>query len=786
MIKTLKNLLKQDKERYTVPRKVQDVIPVRRIWKDGIFQVGRDKFSKTYKFSDINYAVASREDKEAMFLEYSELLNSLDSGATTKITINNRRLNRANFEKTILLPLKGDALDEYREEYNRMLLEKATGANAIIQEKYITVSAEKKSVEEARAFFSRVGTDLTTGLSRMSSSVREITVNDRLRLLHDFYRPGEEQLFRFNLEDTMRRGHDFRDCIAPDCISFQKNHYELGDHVGRTLFLREYASFISDEMITELMDYPRNMMLSIDIIPVAMDEAVSDIRKRIMSVESDITRWQQRQNQNNNFTANIPYDLEQMRSETKEFMDDLMSRDQRMMLALVTLTHLADNLEQLDQDTEALQAIGRARGCQFNILRYQQEDALNTVLPLGLKRIDATRTLTTECTAVLMPFKSQEIQDAGGIYYGVNAVSHNLIICNRGNLLNGNGFITGVSGSGKSMAAKQEISALALSTDHDIIIVDPEREYGELVRALGGEVITISASDPNGCHINALDLSEGYGDGKEPLVMKSEFIMSLYEQLMGADKIEPQEKSIIDRSVGNIYREYIKNFQGQPPTLKDLYDDLMKQVNPEAHRIALALELFTVGSLNVFSHQTNINTKSRILCFDIQDLGENLKSVGLLVMLDAIYNRVIQNRREGKYTHVYIDEIYLFFANGSGSGHSITNYSSEFLYKCWKRFRKYGATLTGITQNVEECLLSNTARMMFANSEFLLMLNQATTDREQLARLLGASDTQMSYVDNAPAGHGLIKVGGAIVPFANELPKNTELYRLMSTRPGED
>ena len=427
----------------------------------------------------------------------------------------------------------------------------------------------------------------------------------------------------------------------------------------------------------------------------------------------------------------------------------------------------------------------------FNRQLNQKDFGRTLLMPMqgdrrDLYRNEYTRTLTTECTAVLMPFKSQEIQDAGGIYYGVNAVSHNLIICNRGNLLNGNGFITGVSGSGKSMAAKQEVSALALSTDHDIIIVDPEREYGELVRALGGEVITISASDPNGCHINALDLSEGYGDGREPLVMKSEFIMSLYEQLMGADKIEPQEKSIIDRSVGNIYREYLKNYQGEPPTLKNLYDDLMKQVNPEAHRIALALELFTVGSLNVFSHQTNINTKSRILCFDIQDLGENLKSVGLLVMLDAIYNRVIQNRKAGKYTHVYIDEIYLFFANGSGSGRSITNYSSEFLYKCWKRFRKYGATLTGITQNVEECLLSNTARMMFANSEFLLMLNQATTDREQLARLLGASDTQMSYVDNAPAGHGLIKVGGAIVPFANELPKNTELYRLMSTRPGEE
>ena len=774
-----------ERDAFSVPHSVQKSIPIKRIYQDGVFQVS-GKFSKTWRFFDVNYAVASPEKQRELFMTYCSFLNSLPIGATAKITLFNRQLNQKDFGRTLLMPMQGDRRDLYRNEYNALVLGKAAESNNLIQEKYITVSAEKKSVEEARAFFSRVGTDLTTGLSRMSSSVREITVNDRLRLLHDFYRPGEEQLFRFDLEDTIRKGHDFRDSIAPDCISFQKNHYELGDHVGRTLFLREYASFISDEMITELMDYPRNMMLSIDIIPVAMDEAVSISRKQIMAVDSDITRCRQRQNQNGNYDANIPYELELARSETKEFMDDLMSRDQRMMLALVTLTHLADNLGQLDQDTEALQAIGRARGCQFNILRYQQEDALNTVLPLGLKRIDATRTLTTECTAVLMPFKSQEIQDAGGIYYGVNAVSHNLIVCNRGNLLNGNGFITGVSGSGKSMAAKQEVSALALSTDHDIIIVDPEREYGELVRALGGEVITISASDPNGCHINALDLSEGYGDGREPLVMKSEFIMSLYEQLMGADKIEPQEKSIIDRSVGNIYREYLKNYQGEPPTLKDLYDDLMKQVNPEAHRIALALELFTVGSLNVFSHQTNINTKSRILCFDIQDLGENLKSVGLLVMLDAIYNRVIQNRREGKYTHVYIDEIYLFFANGRGSGHSITNYSSEFLYKCWKRFRKYGATLTGITQNVEECLLSNTARMMFANSEFLLMLNQATTDREQLARLLGASDTQMSYVDNAPAGHGLIKVGGAIVPFANELPKNTELYRLMSTRPGEE
>jgi type IV secretory pathway VirB4 component len=502
-------------------------------------------------------------------------------------------------------------------------------------------------------------------------------------------------------------------------------------------------------------------------------------------VDSDANRWQQRQNANNNFTANLPYQMEQMRKVGKEYMDDLTERDQRMMFAVVTLTHLADSLEQLDQDTESLQS--RTRGCEFSILKYQQEDGLNTVLPYGLRRIEAVRTLTTESTAVLMPFKSQEIQDRGGIYYGVNAVSHNLIICNRGNLLNGNGFILGVSGSGKSMAAKQEFASLALSTDHDLIVVDPEREYGPLVRAMGGEVITISASSAENSYINALDLSSEYGDGKNPLVLKSEFIMSLCEQLMGSGEIGAKEKSIIDRCTANIYREYIKDYKGDPPTLKDLHKDLMMQKEPAAHDIALALELFTTGSLNVFSHQTSINTNNRILCFDIQDLGENLKPIGLLVMLDAIFNRVIRNRHEGKFTHVYIDEIYLFFANnGMGSRSNISSYSGEFLYKCWKRFRKYGATLTGITQNVEECLLSDTARMMFANSEFLLMFNQAATDREELSRLLGTSDTQMDYVSDAPAGHGLIKVGGGIVPFINEFPKDTALYWLMTTKPGEE
>ena len=649
-----------ERDAFRIPRSVQQSIPIKRIYKDGIFRVS-GRFSKTWCFFDINYAVASPEKQMELFLSYCGVLNSLPIDAGIKLTLVNRQLNRQEFSRNLLMAYRQDGRDYMRREYNGILLDKATGSNNLVQEKYITVSVAKRSIEEACTFFARVGTDLTAGLSRMDSGIREITLNERLRLFHDFFRVGQESAFAFDLQTAQRRGHDFRDAIAPETLQFFHDHYAVDERVGRTLFLREYASFIKDTMITELMDYPRNMMLSIDIVPVATDEAVSEMHRRIMAVESDITRWQQRQNHHNNFSANIPYDLEQMRKETREFLDDLTARDQRMMYALVTLTHLADSEEQLEQDTEALSAIGRSHGCQFATMKHQQEDALNTVLPYGLRRIDAMRTLTTESTAVLLPFKTQEIMDTGGLYYGVNAVSRNLIICNRDAMLNGHGLYTGVSGSGKSMMAKQEIGFVALNTDHDIIVVDPEREYGPLIRALGGEVITISAS--NGSYVNALDISKEYGDGRNPLVLKSEFIMSLCEQLMGAGEIGAKEKSIIDRCTANIYRKYIRKYEGDPPTLKDLYDDLMRQKEPVAHEIALALELFTTGSLNVFAHQTNIDTRNRIICYDIQDLGENLKPIGLLVMLDSILNRVIRNRQQGRYTHVYIDEIYLFFAS---------------------------------------------------------------------------------------------------------------------------
>ncbi len=548
----------------------------------------------------------------------------------------------------------------------------------------------------------------------------------------------------------------------------------MGGKYGRVLFLKEYASYIKDSMINELTSLNRSLMLSIDIIPVPTDEAVREMQNRLLGVETNVTNWQRRQNANNNFSAVVPYDLEQQRKETREMLDDLTTRDQRMMFAVVTLVHLADSKEELDSDTETLQSIARKHLCQLTTLNWQQADGLVTALPLGLRRIDALRTLTTEALAVLMPFKAQEIWDRGGVYYGQNAISKNLIVADRRQLLNGNAFILGVSGSGKSFSAKKEMVSLALSTQDDIIVIDPESEYRPLIEGLGGQVINISATSPN--HINAMDMEQGYGDGENPVVLKSEFLLSLCEQLIGAGKLSAKEKSVIDRCTAQVYRDYIRSgYHGAVPTLQDFHAELLRQPEKEAQDVALAIELFTDGSLNTFAKPTNVDTNARILCYDIRDLGKQLLPVGMLVVLDSIFNRIIRNRGLKRNTWIYIDEIYLLFQH---------EYSANFLFTLWKRMRKYQACGTGISQNIEDLLQSHTARTMLANSEFLIMLNQAATDREELAHLLNISDNQLSYITNVDSGRGLIKCGSAIVPFVDHFPKN-KLYRLMTTKPSD-
>lgn len=771
MIKTLKNIKNQEKGKSTIPKSVQEVIPIKKIYSDGIFLVGKNKYSIMYRFTDINYAVASNEDKETMFLDYSELLNSFDSGATTKITIALRRINKQDFKKDILLKFKEDGLDIYRQEYNQMLLDKSVNANGMVREIYLTISIFKKNYEDAKIYFRRISNDIISHLSKLGSKCCQLNLNDRLKVLHDFYRIGEESNFKFDLKNEMKKGHNFKDYICPDSFSFKSDYFEMGNKVGRVLFLKDYASYIKDSMVSELTDMNQNMMMSIDVIPIPTDEAVKEVENRLLGVETNITNWQRKQNANNNFSAVVPYDLEQQRKESKEFLDDLTTRDQRMMFANLTMVITADTKEQLDADTETVLLTARKHLCQIVPLKYQQMDGLNTVLPIGVRNIETLRTLTTESLAVLNPFRVQEIMDEGGIYYGENAISNNLIMVNKENLLNQSAFLLGVPGSGKSFSAKELITFLSLSTNDDILICDPEGEYSALVNAMGGEVIEISASSKD--HINAMDMTEGYGDGVNPVSDKSEFILSLFEQL-DKNGLGPREKSIIDRCTALVYEDYHNS--GKMPTLIGLREKLLQQPEKEARNLALSLELFTNGSLNVFSHETNVNTSSRIISYDIYKLGKQLKTMGLLVITDAMINRVSDNFKKGKRTHIFIDEIHVMFAN---------EYSATFFNSAWRQFRKRNAYPTAITQNVEYLLSSVDASTMLSNSEFIVMLNQASSDRKELAKLLNISDEQMSYITNSDAGCGLIKYGSSLVPFINKFPKETKLYKLMTTKPGE-
>lgn len=768
-MKAIKQVMKKDQEPYRVPKRVQDVIPIKRMWNDGIFLAG-NRYSKTFKFTDINYMVASQEAQKKLFLAYAALINSLDCGATTKITLNNRHLNRKNFADTVLMKLKNDYLDYYRMEYNDVIMSKATGGNGIIQEKYVTVSVCKKNIEDARAYFARVGAELTARFAALGAKVTEMDATEKLRVLHDFYRSGEEVYFRFDAQDMMRKGHDFRDYICPDSIEKHSDYLMLGGKYARVIYLKDYASFISDQLVTKLTDQSRSMMLSIDIIPVATDEAVREVERKMLGVETNITNWQRRQNANNNFSAIVPYDMEQQRRETKEYMTDLTSRDQRMMLSVLTIVHLADTKAELDADTDALLKVAADHMCQMAVLRYQQLDGLNTALPIGTRKIDTFRTLTTESLAVFMPFKVQEIQEPGGIYFGENAISHNLILCNMNNLLNQSMMLLGIPGSGKSFFAKLLIVAIALSTKDDIIILDPEGEYTPLVKALGGSVMCFAVGGSD--WLNAMAMEEGYGEGS-PVAFKSQFIMSLLKQI-DPDGIRAHHKSIIDRCVALVLQDQKKT--GKVPTLCTLREKLLEQPEQEARDLALTMELYTSGSLNIFAHETNVDTRNRIQSYDIHDLGEELKQPGFVTITDAMINRVNYNWVHGKKTHVFVDEFHIAYEN---------EYSGNFFTSAWRQFRKRNAAPCAITQNVEYMLDSVQASTMVSNSEFVVMLNQAESDQERLSKLLNISPEQMSYVNGSEAGCGLMRYGSALVPFVNRFPVNTELYKLITTKPGE-
>lgn len=774
-MKTLKTMIKREQEKFVIPKSVQDVIPIKAVYKDGIFLLSNNNYSKTFKFSDINYHIASDEEKKELMQGYWSVINSFGAGVTIKLTINNHKLDRAEFEKSILIPYRYDGLDNFRKEYNEMLLDKANSSNCIVQDKYFTVTVSKKSVDDARAFFNRIGNDLSARLSRIGSKCEPLTADDKLRIFHNFYRDGNEQNYNLDFEQLMNNGCDIRDYICPDSMDFESDCMKINDEYCRTIFLRNYGTFVDDNTVSDLTSINRNLMLSIDFIPIPTGEATKEVDKVLLGIQTDKANFNRKQIQNNNYGA-TNYDLEQREGEILEIKNDMRNRDQRIYETLITMVITADTKQELDNVTETVfSKVADSSTNQFATLRYQQLDGLNTVLPFGTRKINCFRTLTTESLAAFMPFNAQEMQHKKGTYYGQNAISNNMIFINRNKLLNGNCIVLGVSGGGKSFFVKEDIASIFLSDENaDILVIDPEREYHPLVTTLGGEVINISANSEN--HINAMDMNANYEDDKNPIATKAEFIMSLCEQLIG-ETVDAKDKSIIDRCCRNVYDEYIKSgYKIAPPTLQDFREELLKQSEIEAQELALAIELFTDGSLNTFAQPTNVDTNNRLICFDIHDLGSQLLPVGMLVVLDNILNRITSNRRKGRTTYIFIDEIYILLAQ---------KYSADFLYRVWKRVRKYGAFATGITQNVGDMLQSHTASTMVSNSEFVVMLNQSGQDKAKLAKLLDISDNQTEFFTNVDAGHGLMKIGSSLVPYVNKFPKDTELYKLMSTKPSE-
>jgi len=753
----------------------QNTIKYKRIFDDGIMEVDKGVYSKSIKFTDINYQIAKKDDQETIFEKYCAFLNSFDINVDAQITINNKNINVKDFESDVMIIYKNDANDKYRNEYNSILKKQiGKGRNNIVKEKYITLTVQANNYKDAQNTFIRLENELEQNLKSIGSSTHKLNGAERLQILSDFFNQTQNKVS--STYEIKKRGLKSKDVIAPSHFYFKRDYFEMDRKYARTLFLKDLPSSLADTYISELTNINANLLLTVHIKSVAPDKALKIVQRQLTAMNTNKIEAQKKAVKAGYTPDLLSYDLMHSLEDAEELLSDLKTKNQKMFLTSLVITHLADNLQQLNDDTDTLISISNKYLCSLSVLNYQQEDGLTSTLPIGNHILNVARTLTTESTGILMPFTSQELYQKNGIYYGINAVSKNLICFDRKQLLNASGFILGVAGSGKSFSAKREIINVALATNDDVIVIDPQGEYSKLVKALKGEVIEINATTKN--HINPLDMSKNYTDEGDPIQKKSEYFLSLVECLIG-NNLTAKEKSIIDRALRLTYHNYVKTFnKNETPTLKDFLTTLQNasNISPEAEKLATELELYIDGSLNLFSHKTNINLDNSLICFDTKDLGRQLKSVGMLVVLDMIWNRITENFKARRKTWIYIDEIYLLFNN---------EYSTNFLFELYKKVRKWGGIPTGITQNIEDLLTCDQARRMLGNSEFILMLNQAPTDRKEIAKLLNISSTQLSYVTNSKAGSGLMLAGGGIIPFEDEFPKDTELYKLITTKPDE-
>ena len=761
---------KKIRKKRSVPKTVQKTLPYQKFVDDSIIRIDDNHYSKTYRFEDINYSIAKQEEQEAIFLGYCSVLNCFDTSTDIQITVYNNRVNKAKFDDMVLLKHKGDSFDRYIDVYNQMLVEKMEqGQNGIIRSKFLTVTVQATDAEAAKAKFTSIDIEVTNAFKKIGSVITPLTANERVSLLKDIFRGVDIEIPELTAKDFRRKAD--RAYCCPDYLEFKKDYFMWGNKYARTMFIKDMPASLKDCLLTDISNTNLDVMVTVNVAPVDPYKALKIVNHQLTSMRANKLQAEKKAIQSGYTSDIINEDLKHSLLEAEELLDDLRSKNQKMFLDNIIIMVTAADMDELNANTETIEAVVRKHICSLSTLKFQQEKGLQSVLPVGNCTLKIRRTLTTESTAVLLPFSSKEINQKNGMYYGLNALSNNMILFNRLNLKNPNGFILGSPGSGKSFAGKREMLNVFLATDDDIIIIDPEREYTSLVTALHGETIYVSPASGN--HINPLDMSKDYSDDESPLTMKSDFILSFCECLVGKQGLSAKERGIIDRCLTATYGEYLQTFdKEQTPTLMEFYEKLKEQPEKEAQGLALSFELYIKGNLNMFAHQTNVDTNNRVVSYDIKDLGKQLKTLGMLIVLDYVWNRITMNRAKGKRTWIYMDEIYLLFAN---------EYSANFLFELYKRARKWGGVPTGITQNVEDLLKSETARSMLSNTDFVLMLNQATSDRVQLAKLLNISDNLLTFVTNSESGQGLICCGGSIIPFKDKFPHN-ELYDLMTTK----
>ena len=778
--KEVKEIIERARRDDGVPKTAQQSIPFDRMFQDGICRIGSDYYTKTIQFQDINYQLALQEDKTEIFEEWCAFLNFFDSSVHFELSFMNMATDIEDFRSGIAIPHRNDGFNSVRDEYSTMLFHQMeAGNNGLTKTKFLTFGIHADSIKAAKPRIIHIETDLLNNFKRLGVQARVLDGKERLALMHQQFHMGDKEKFRFDWKYLLGSGLSVKDFIAPSSFAFPNGKkFQMGSLYGAMSFLSIDASDISDRMLADFLNMESSQIVTMHIQSVDQNEAIKTVKHTITELDRSKIEEQKKAVRAGYDMDIIPSDLATFGKDAKALLKELQSQNERMFLLTFLIMNTGRTEQELENNVFQAKSIAQKHNCNLVRLDFQQEQGLMSSLPLAQNLIEIQRGMTTSSTAIFVPFTTQELFQAGdeSLYYGLNALSNNLIMVDRKLLKNPNGLILGTPGSGKSFAAKREIANAFLVTDDDVIISDPEAEYSPLVERFGGQVIKISPTSTQ--YINPMDINMNYSDDDNPIALKADFILSLCELIVGGKEgLQPVEKTVIDRCIHQIYQKYFEDPRPEKmPLLEDLYEALLKQDEPEARHVATALEIYVRGSLNVFNHRTNVDITNRLVCYDIKELGKQLKKIGMLVVQDQVWGRVTENRAQGKSTRYYMDEMHLLLREDQTAAYTV---------EIWKRFRKWGGIPTGITQNVKDLLASKEVENIFENSDFIYMLNQAVGDRQILAKQLNISPHQLSYVTHSGAGEGLIFYGNVILPFVDRFPTDIELYRIMTTKLSE-